>query len=225
MTAPDPLEKTTRSRVKRLHDRGSYDRALVDQILDSGLLCHVGYVIDGSPYVTPTCYWRMGDRVYWHGSAASRMLETVARGVPVCFTVSHLDGLVMARSGFHHSVNYRSVMLYGEAELVADAGEKYDALVAFMDRLAPGRWDECREVTDQEMKATKVVSLEIREGAAKVRTGGPKDDEPDYSLDVWAGVVPVSTVIGTPIADDRLRPGIPAPDYLKHISIGASPRA
>lgn len=222
---PPPLETTERSRVKRLPKRGAYDRATVNAILDAGLLCHVGYVIDGNPYVTPTCYWRKGDHVYWHGSAASRMLETVAEGVPVCLTVSHLDGLVMARSGFHHSVNYRSVMLFGRAELVTDPQAKYDALVDFMERLAPGRWDEIRDATTQEVKGTKVARMEITEGAAKVRTGGPVDDEPDYDLDVWAGVVPVTTVLGAPVPDARLKPGIAAPEYLKHIKIGATPGA
>ena len=226
MTEPEQgaLKSTARSRVKRVPKRGSYDRETVDAILDAGLLCHVGYVIDGSPYVTPTCYWRKGDRVYWHGSSASRMLEAVAGGIPVCFTVSHLDGLVMARSGFHHSVNYRSVMLFGEARLITDPDEKLQTLADFMDRLTPGRWDEIRETTDQELKGTKIVAMEISEGAAKVRSGGPIDDEPDYDLDIWAGVIPVTTQLGAPIPDHRLKPGVAAPAYLNDIVIGAAPK-
>ncbi|PIW28372.1 MAG: flavin-nucleotide-binding protein [Rhodospirillales bacterium CG15_BIG_FIL_POST_REV_8_21_14_020_66_15] len=218
-TSPD-LRITERSKVKRLPMRAAYDRATVDAILDSGLLCHVGYVIDGAPYVTATCYWRHGDLVYWHGSAASRMLRTVTGGVPVCVTVSHLDGIVFARSGFHHSVNYRGVTLFGEAQKIENPAEKLAALKHFTDRLTPGRWEELRKTTDQELKGTTVCALAIDEGSAKVRTGGPVDDEPDYDLDVWAGVVPVSTVMGAPIADARLRPGIHEPDYLRRIAIG-----
>lgn len=222
---PSPnLRITERAKVKRVPKRAAYDRATVDDILDSGLLCHVGYVIDGAPYVTATCYWRHGDRVYWHGSAASRMLRTVTSGVPVCFTVSHLDGLVMARSGFHHSVNYRGVTLFGEAVMIEDPAEKRAMLKDFTDRLTPGRWEELRETTDQELKGTTICALTIDEGAAKVRAGGPNDDPPDYDLDVWAGVVPITTVVGEPVPDDRLKPGIPAPDYLRGISIGAPPR-
>ena len=219
------LEKTPRSRVKRVAKRGVHDRETVNAILDAGLLCHVGYIIDGSPYVTPTCYWRKDDHVYWHGSAASRMIETVAGGVPVCFTASHLDGLVMARSGFHHSVNYRSVMLFGEAQLITEPAEKLAALADFMETFAPGRWDDVRATTDQELKATKVVTMEIKEGAAKVRNGGPVDDEPDYDLDIWAGVIPVTTVLGAPVPDARQKPGVTLPDYLKTVALGRAPRA
>ena len=189
---PD-LRVTERSKVKRVPKRAAYDRATVDAILDAGLMCHVGYVIDGAPYVTATCYWRHGDRVYWHGSAASRMLRTVTSGVPVCFTVSHLDGLVMARSGFHHSVNYRGVTLFGEAVKIEDPAEKLATLKDFTDRLTPGRWEELRETTDQELKGTTICALTIDEGSAKVRSGGPVDDEPDYDLNVWAGIVPITS--------------------------------
>lgn len=224
MTPFPDLRITERTKVKRVPKRATYDRATVDAILDSGLLCHVGYVIDGAPYVTATCYWRHGDRVYWHGSAASRMLRTVTGGVQVCFTVSHLDGIVLARSGFHHSVNYRGVTLFGEAVKIEDPAEKLATLKDFTDRLTPGRWEELRDTTDQELKGTTICALAIDEGSAKVRTGGPLDDEPDYDLDVWAGVMPVTTVVGEPIADDRLKPGVPEPDYLRRISIGAPPR-
>ncbi|HAD87757.1 MAG TPA: flavin-nucleotide-binding protein [Rhodospirillaceae bacterium] len=224
MTAENEMRITEKSRIKRAPTRAVYDRATVDAILDAGLLCHVGYVIDGAPYVTATCHWRKGDRVYWHGSAASRMLRTVTSGVPVCFTVSHLDGIVLARSGFHHSVNYRGVTLFGEAVKIEDEAEKLAALKDLSDRLTPGRWEELRPVNDQEMKGTTICALEIDEGSAKVRAGGPVDDEEDYDLDVWAGVVPVTTVLGAPIPDTRLKPGIAEPAYLREISIGRAPK-
>ncbi len=210
----DDFTPTERSRIKRVHERGAYDRESVYGVLDAGLLCHVGYVIDGQPYVTPTCYWREGDKLYWHGSSASRMLRTLETGVPVCLTVSMLDGLVLARSGFHSSINYRSVMAYGTAMVVDDADEKLAALAAFSERLTPGRWDELREATEQELKATTVVAMAIDEASAKIRTGGPIDDEDDYALDIWAGVVPVTTVIGEAIPDEKLKPGILMPDHV-----------
>jgi hypothetical protein len=211
---PHDFTPSERSRVKRSHLRGAYDRETVYGILDAGLLCHVGYVIDGQPYVTPTCYWREGDKLYWHGSSASRMLRTLDTGVPVCLTVSMLDGLVLARSGFHSSINYRSVMAYGTAKAITDAEEKLAALVAFSERLTPGRWDELREANEQELKATTVVAMTIDEASAKIRTGGPNDDEEDYALDIWAGVVPVTTTIGEAIPDEKLRPGIPMPGHV-----------
>ena len=221
---PDPgepdFQPTPRTRVKRLRERGHYDRNTVYEILDAGLVCHVGYVIDGQPYVTATAYWRAGDRVYWHGSSASKMLRHLKGGVPVCFTVSLLDGLVLARSGFHSSINYRSVMALGTARLVAGRDEKLAALAAFVEQLTPGRWAELKPPSEQELKATTVISLELDEVAAKVRSGPPKDDEEDLALPVWAGVVPVSTVIGRPQADPVLSPDIPEPDYLARISIG-----
>ena len=211
---------TKRSRIKRQHERARYDRKTVHEILDAGLLCHVGYVIDGQPYVTPTCYWRDGERVYWHGSSASRMLRRLERGVPVCFTVSLLDGLVLARSGYHSSINYRSVMAFGEAEKVTGEAGILAALEAFQERLTPGRWSELRPVNDQELKATTVMSLELKEVAAKVRPGPPDDDEADYGLPVWAGVVPIRYEIGAPEDDPRLAPGIAQPDYLGDVSVG-----
>lgn len=224
MTSETEMRITEKSRIKRAPTRAVYDRATVNAILDAGLLCHVGYVIDGAPYVTATCHWRKGDRVYWHGSAASRMLRTVTDGVPVCFTVSHLDGIVLARSGFHHSVNYRGVTLFGEAVKIEDEAEKLSALKDLTDRLTPGRWEELRPVNAQEMKGTTICALDIDEGSAKVRAGGPVDDEEDYDLDVWAGVVPVTTTLGAPIPDPRLKPGISEPAYLREISIGQAPK-
>jgi nitroimidazol reductase NimA-like FMN-containing flavoprotein (pyridoxamine 5'-phosphate oxidase superfamily) len=209
-----PLKRTPRSRLKRLPKRGHYDFETVAAILDAGFLCHVGYVVDGAPLVTPTAYWREGNRVYWHGSHASRMLTTAATGVPVCLTVAHVDGLVLARSAFHCSINYRSVMLMGTANVVIDADYKKAALKEFVNRMAAGRWDELRPVTKNELKATTVLWMEIDEGSAKVRTGPPLDDEDDYALPIWAGVVPVRMVAGKPIDDPRLEGKVAAPKAL-----------
>jgi len=211
---------TEHTRIKRQHERAVYDRKTVHEILDAGLLCHVGYTIDGQPYVTPTCYWRDGERVFWHGSSASKMLRRQEQGVPVCFTVSLLDGLVLARSGYHSSINYRSVMAFGTAEQVTAEAEILAALEAFQERLTPGRWAELRPVNDQELKATTVMSLELKEVAAKVRPGPPSDDEADYGLPVWAGVVPVRYQIGAPEDDPRLATGIAQPKYLGQVRIG-----
>ena len=210
---------TPRTRVKRLHQRACYDRKTVHAVLDAGLVCHVGYTIDDQPYVTPTAYWREDDWVYWHGSSASRALRRQKGGVPVCFTASLLDGLVLARSGFHSSINYRSVMAFGAAVLIDDPAEKLRQLERFVERLTPGRWAELRPVEAQELKATTVLGLELKEVVAKVRSGPPADDEPDYDLDVWAGEVPMRRVIETAIDDPRLKAGIPAPDYLKRLAI------
>lgn len=217
---PADFKPTARSRVKRQGLRGAYDRKTVYAILDAGLLCHVGYVIDGHPYVTPTAYWRDGERIFWHGSSASRMLRQVETGIPVCVTVAMLDGLVLARSGFHSSINYRSLMAFGHAEKITDPEEKLAALAAFSERLTPGRWAELRPATKQELKATTVLTLRLEEVSAKIRTGPPADDDADYALDVWAGVVPVHSVIGTPQNDPRLRPGTDWPAYLTSVTLG-----
>jgi uncharacterized protein len=194
--------------------RGHYDRETVHAVLDAAVICHVGYVIDDQPYVTPTCHWRHGDRLYWHGSSASRMLRHLKQGMPACVTVTHLDGFVLARSGFHHSINYRSVMALGQAHLVANEG-KLEALRDFVERLFPGRWDELRPPTEQEMKATTVLWMDLNEVSAKIRTGPPIDDEEDYALPVWAGVLPLSSLRGMPEPDRRLAPGTALPDYLR----------
>ena len=225
MTAPDDGPKidfppTAHTRIKRQNERAHYDRETVHAILDAGLLCHVGYVIDGQPYVTPTCYWRSGDRVYWHGSSASKMLRRLEDGVPVCFTVALLDGLVLARSGFHSSIDYRSVMAFGVARKVEDEARILAALEAFSERLVPGRWAEQRPPNDQEIKATTVMALDLAEVAAKVRTGPPSDDEADYGDPVWAGNVPIRSLVEAPVDDPRLKAGIARPDYLKAIRIG-----
>lgn len=213
------LGPTPRMRVKRLPKRGHYDRPTAHAILDAGLMCHVGYVIDGQPYVTPTAYWREGERLFWHGSSASRMLRTVAGGVPVCFTVAHLDGLVMARSGFHHSLNYRSLMAVGTAHRVERREDKLAAVRAFTERLYPGRWDVLRPPTEPELKGTTVLSMALEEASAKIRTGPPVDDEEDYALPCWAGVVGLRTIVTAFEADPRLAPGIaPGPDLAGYVS-------
>ncbi len=212
MTTKPPSD---RARLRRVHERGQYDRDSIDAVLDAGLLCHVGYVADGLPYVTPTLHWRIDDKVYWHGSSASRALRA-GESAEVCLTVSFLDGLVLARSGFHHSVNYRSAMVFGKAQIVDDAEEKTRVLDNLIDRIAPGRVAEIRRPTDQELKATTVLWLPLDNASAKVRNGPPVDDEEDYALPVWAGILPVTGQVGAPIADPRLTAGIDPPAYLAH---------
>ena len=195
------FQPTERTQVKRLPKRGHYDRDTVYQILDSAFVCHVGFSVDGQPYVIPTNYGRSGDVLYIHGSAASRMLKTLSSGVPVCVNVTHVDGLVLARSAFHHSVNYRSVVIFGSARFVDDPAEKMEALRIFTEHVMKGRWDDVRQPSEQELKATSVLALPLEEVSAKVRTGGPLDDEPDYALPVWAGVLPLETVAKAPEPD------------------------
>lgn len=204
------LAPSERTRLRRVHERGHYDRETVAAILDAGALCHVGYVVDGQPYVTPTFHWRDGDNIYWHGSSASRALRA-SEGADVCLTVTHIDGLVLARSAFHHSANYRSVMVLGKARKLTDREEKLAAMKAFVDKLFPDRWDELRPVTEQEIKATTILSMPLDEASAKVRTGGPVDDEPDYELPIWAGQLPLATVGRDPIPCERLPSGAPGP--------------
>jgi nitroimidazol reductase NimA-like FMN-containing flavoprotein (pyridoxamine 5'-phosphate oxidase superfamily) len=207
---------TERTQVKRLPKRGKYDRETVYAILDAGFVCHVGFNADGQPYVIPTNYGRAGNTLYLHGSAASRMLRTLSGGVPVCVTVTHVDGLVLARSAFHHSVNYRSVVILGTARLVEDPAEKMAALRIFTEHVLKGRWDDVRQPTEQELKGTMVLALPLEEVSAKVRTGGPVDDEADYALPVWAGVLPLETVAQPPQPDARLKSDTPLPAYLKN---------
>ncbi len=210
---------SARMRVRRLPQRGHYDAKTIHAILDAGLVCHVGYVFEGQPYVTPTSYWRDGDRVYWHGSSASRMLRSLGAGPPACLAVTIVDGLVMARSGFNHSMNYRSVMVVGTARLVLDSDHKLKALRDFMERVAPGRWPELRPTTAQELKATTVLWMPLDEASAKIRTGDPIDAAEDYAQPCWAGVVPIRTVLGTPEPDRSLDPSIEMPAYLHTIRI------
>jgi len=210
---------TNRVRVKRLHERGRYDAASVHAVLDANPVAHVGYVFDGQPYVTPTLQWREGDRVFWHGSAASRMLEK-AEGADVCLTVTLIDGFVLARSAFHHSVNYRSVMVLGRAEKVTDPDVKQASLETFVNGLFPGRWDILRPATAKEMKATTVLSMPLDEASVKVRSGPPGDDEEDYALPIWAGVVPIAMNVLDPIADPRNLAGLAAPAHARDMKLG-----
>ena len=216
----DAFKPSDKTRIRRLAKRAVWDRQIVYAVLDAGLACHVGYTIDGQPYVTPTAYARIGDRVVWHGSSASKMLRRLAEGVPVCFAVSLLDGIVHARSGFHSSFNYRSVLAFGEAQEVVDKNEKAAALEAIVERITPGRWADLRPMTSQELKATKVLSLQLQEVACKIRTGGPNDDDEDYDLPIWAGEVPIRLALGEPVDDARLGAGIEQPAYLKETRLG-----
>jgi nitroimidazol reductase NimA-like FMN-containing flavoprotein (pyridoxamine 5'-phosphate oxidase superfamily) len=208
--------QTDRTKLKRLPKRGHFDRETVYAILDEGFICHVGFAVDGKPFVIPTGYARVDDKLYIHGSQASRMLRSLAGGLDACVTVTIVDGLVLARSAFHHSMNYRSVLVFGRASLVDDPKEKYDALLALSEHIVRGRWADVREPNEQEMKQTTVLCLPIEEASAKIRTGPPLDDEEDYALPMWAGVVPLKLVAGEPVDDPRLPPEIPVPDYAAH---------
>jgi uncharacterized protein len=210
---PNP---TPRTRVVREPQRAVYDRDAVNQILDEGLICHVGFVADGQPYVIPTSYGRDGNSLYIHGSVASRMLRRLEQGVPVCVTVTLVDGLVLARSVFNHSMNYRSVVILGTATLVDDPAEKIDALRALSEHILPHRWDDARQPNEKELKATSVLRIPIEEFSAKVRMGPPVDDEDDYSFPTWAGVIPLELKPGAPIPDERCQRGLP--EYLKSYS-------
>jgi len=214
------MNKTARTTVRRLPKRGIYDRDNIDAILDEALICHVGFVVDDQPYVIPTGFARIDNDLYIHGSSASRMLRSIAEGIDVCVTVTLLDGLVLARSAFHHSMNYRSVVILGKAELVTDADEKNGALEAFTEHIIPGRWAEVRWPTELELKATTVLRLPIDEASAKVRTGDPVDDDEDYSMNVWAGVLPLALTPGQPIADAKLSSGISTPKHALNYTRG-----
>jgi uncharacterized protein len=207
---------TPRTRVVREAQRGVYDREAVNQILDEAFLCHIGFVADGQPYVIPTSYGRDGNVLYVHGSAASRMLRNLEQGVPLCVTVTLLDGLVLARSVFNHSMNYRSVVILGTATLVDNPAEKIAALRALSEHILPHRWDDARQPNEKELKATSVLRLPIEEFSAKVRVGPPIDDEEDYSFPVWAGVIPIETGSGAAIAEHRCQRELPA--YLRNYS-------
>jgi len=209
-----PFTPTPRTRVVRESDRGVYDRETVYSILDEGFLCHVGFLADGQPFVIPTSYGRKDANLYIHGSAASRMLRQIKEGLPVCVTVTLLDGLVLARSVFNHSMNYRSVVILGKAKLVEDPAEKLEALRLLSEHIIPGRWDDARQPNERELKATSVLRLPIEEFSAKVRTGPPIDDEEDYSFPTWAGVVPLAMAAGAPIDDPRLDATRDAPPYV-----------
>lgn len=221
--SPSPTDSypvTQRNRVKRLHERGRYDRASVWAVLDSAMLCHVSYVIDGQPYATPTIHWRDGDTLFWHGSSASRMLRHLEKGMPACLTVAHLDRLVLARTGFNHSVDYRSAMCFGTARSIDDPEAKRVALDRMLDRYYPGRAATLRPATTQELKATTVIAMEIEDAAAKVRTKGVGDDEADLGLPIWAGVIPVHTVLGEATISPAVPAGVPFPADLALYGVG-----
>jgi nitroimidazol reductase NimA-like FMN-containing flavoprotein (pyridoxamine 5'-phosphate oxidase superfamily) len=210
-----PTERTT---VRRLAKRGIYDRALIHSILDEGFICHVGFVVDGQPFVIPTIHVRVGERLYLHGSPASRMLNSLAQGIEVCVTVTLIDGLVLARSAFHHSMNYRSAMIFGTATILDDLDEKNRILQSLTQHLIRGRWQDTRNPTPAELQGTMVISLPIDEASAKVRKGPPLDDEEDYALPFWAGVVPLKMAASAPIPDPRLTSGIAPPSYAANYS-------
>lgn len=213
---------TKQNRVKRRHDRGFYDQETVHALLDAAMLCHVSYVIEGLPYCTPTLFWREGTTLYWHGSSASRMLRNQSAGQPACLTVTHLDSIVLARCGFNHSADYRSVMAFGNARLIDDPAEKAAALVAMVDRFFPERTARLRQSTALEIKATSVVAMEIDRASAKIRAKGVVDDEEDYALPIYAERLPVRTVIGEAEPCPRLMPGVGRPETLAGYAAGRS---
>jgi nitroimidazol reductase NimA-like FMN-containing flavoprotein (pyridoxamine 5'-phosphate oxidase superfamily) len=210
------FKKSERNTVKRVPNRGHYDRETIHQILDSGFLCHAGFVVEQQPFVIPTLYGRIDDQVYLHGSAASRMLKNLATGIPVCLTVTHVDGLVLARSAFHHSMNYRSAVLFGVAKPVT-GNEKIIGLRAISDHVLKDRWQEARPPNEKELKGTTVLRVDVESASAKIRTGPPSDDEPDYELPIWAGVVPIEQKYASPIADDKLCDNISVPESVRNL--------
>jgi len=210
---PDAFPVTDRTRLVREAQRAVYDREPIYKILDEGFVCHVGFAAEGQPFVIPTLYARIGDALYVHGSAASRMLRGLSAGWPVCITVTLVDGLVLARSVFNHSMNYRSVVALGQATLIEDPAEKLQALQAFTEKLIPGRWNDARQPSEKELKATSILKLPLTEVSAKVRTGAVEDDPEDYALPVWAGVIPLRLVADPPVRDERCDPSIPTPAY------------
>jgi hypothetical protein len=209
----DQIKPTERTQLRRLPKRGVFDRETIYKILDEGFVCHLGFTVGGKTFVIPTGYARVGERLLIHGSSASRMLRAMSDGIEVCMTVTLIDGLVLARSAFHHSVNYRSVVVFGVATLVRGEEEKIEALRAFTEHIVPGRWQDVRPPNKSELAATAVLSLPIREASAKVRTGDPVDEEEDYALDVWAGVIPLKLRADAPMNDTRLKNGIKPPRY------------
>ena len=207
---------TQRNKIKRIPKRGHYDKPTIYQILDDGFLCHIGFVVEGQPFVIPTSYGRDGDQVYLHGSAKSRMLSELQNGIPLCLSVTHFDGLVLARSAFHHSMNYRSAILYGAARM-AEGEEKEKGLYVISENILKGRWEEARRPNAKELKATTVLVMKIESASAKIRTGPPADEKEDYQLDIWAGVVPFQQTPGSPLPDPDLKSGIPLPKSVFNI--------
>lgn len=209
------IPASERVTIQRQPSRAAYDRAAIDAILDAGFVCHLGFAVEGQPYVIPTLYTRLGDRLIVHGSAASRMLRTMREGVPVCATVTLVDGIVLARSAYHHSMNYRSVVVLGNAYEISEPEAKVAALRSMMERMVPGRWSEVRPPNRGELKATSVLSIPLNEASAKLRTGPPADEEADYALPVWAGEIPLIMVANAPRPDPKLRPGTAEPRHIK----------
>jgi nitroimidazol reductase NimA-like FMN-containing flavoprotein (pyridoxamine 5'-phosphate oxidase superfamily) len=209
------MNPTKRTKLRRLPDRGSHDRETINQILDAGFLACVGFCVDGQPFVIPTLYGRKEERLYLHGSSVSRMLRELETGIPACVTVTLVDGLVLARSAFHHSMNYRSVVAFGTARKIADAGQKVEALRVISEHLIAGRWEDVRKPSEKELKATTVLEFSIEEASSKVRSGPPLDDESDYGLPVWAGVLPLEMRSQPSIPDERLIKGVPLPEYVR----------
>lgn len=214
----EKIEQTNRTKLKRIPKRGNFNRETINQILDESFVCHVGFTVENQPFVIPTLYARTGDNLLIHGSAASRMMRNLSNGIEVCVTVTLIDGLVLARSAFHHSINYRSVVIFGKAKVVSDENEKFDALRAFTEHIVPNRWSEIRPPSANELKGTTVLSLPLTEASAKIRTGNPVDDEEDYDLNVWAGVLPLNLTTGQAINDDRLKSGIAVPPNILNYS-------
>jgi uncharacterized protein len=209
------MNLTKRTELRRIPDRGSHDWETINKIVDAGFLAHIGFCVDGQPFVIPALYGRHGEKLYLHGSAASRMLRELETGIPACVTVTLVDGLVLARSAFHHSMNYRSVVAFGTARKVADPEQKIKSLRVISEHLIAGRWAEVREPSDQELKATMVLEFLIEEASSKVRSGPPLDDESDYGLPVWAGLLPLEIKSLPPVPDDRLINGVTLPDYVR----------
>lgn len=209
-----PITATNKVRTAK---RAKYDRQTIHAILDDGLIAHVAFSLDDQPFVLPMAYGRIGDQLYIHGAKGARMFKALKKGLPICINVTIVDGFVVARSAFHHSMNYRSANIHGIGRLVEDRDEKYDALVAVTDHIAPGRWDETRETTDKEINATTVIAVEIKTAAAKCRAGMPVDDEEDYATDFWAGIVPIATSFGPAIDDSRLKDSIPVADSIQKL--------
>jgi len=219
---PEHVATSDRTRIVREPQRAVYDRELIYKILDEGFVCHVGFTADGQTFVIPTMYARVGDALYFHGSAASRMLRGASTGMNVCITVTLADGLVLARSVFNHSMNYRSAVALGNASIVDESEEKLDALRAFTEKILPGRWSDARQPNEKELKATSILRLPLTEISAKVRTGGVEDDAEDYALPVWAGVVPLRLVADAPVRDERCDPALPTPAYAVNFRSGGS---
>ncbi len=208
------LQPTNKTKLRRLPKRGHYEREIIYEILDEAFICHVGFIVNEQPFVIPTGFARNGDRLLIHGSAASRMMRSLAAEIDVCVTVTLIDGIVLARSAFHHSMNYRSVVIFGKAKIIADPAEKIEALKALTEHIVPHRWEDVRPPSAQELKMTTVLSLALDEASAKIRTGDPVDDEEDYALNVWAGVLPIGLRVGEPTPDARQKEGISIPSYI-----------